>query len=766
VNDIWSWRLRLLEARILVSRSQPQEALVRLQLAPPQTLSSSEIPEQRKLYQGIAHRLNQQFLDAEHDFAEAQELVGPLSATFQAQLLIARAALWVDEKKYQQAEADYRRALDEARRSSSEVLEANSLADLARLATLESHFDQALDLYSSAQALAERLKMKGNISTILGNLGWSYFELGDFEASLDFYKKGAEASARNGLSGYSAYWFSGVANAYLALHDYPSAEKLAEDTLQSAREMKNAQTITTTLNTLTDITLRTGRLKEAERYNQEAMGIEQSGQDRLGVEDSVFMAGQIACEQADSARAEKYFVQLLNDSTAAAPLRWGAEAGLARVREMSGKTREADALYRAAIDMVEQARQSIEHDELRLSFLSSGIGVYGQYLDFLLRQRRSEEALKLAELSRARTLEEGLSSEIGPKARSLTAMENPKKLAARLGSTLLVYWLGEKRSYVWVVKADRAEVVSLPPAGQIEPLVKAYRKAQVDGRDVLRSPVGEGQKLYELLVGGARKLIPPGSRVVVLPDGALYTLNFETLIVPEPKPHFWIEDVTISTANSLTLLASGAAKPHPPGKGLLLVGDTIEASVEFPSLPQAREEITLVQKHFEQVKRRLLTKAEATPAGYLRSHPEQYAYIHFVTHGTASRTRPLESAVILSPEQDAYKLYARDILTRRLEAQLVTISACNGSGTRAYSGEGLVGLSWAFLRTGAHNVIGALWEVSDTATPKLMDRLYSGIAMGQDPATALRNAKLGFVHSGNVYAKPFYWAPFQLYSGS
>jgi CHAT domain-containing protein len=108
-------------------------------------------------------------------------------------------------------------------------------------------------------------------------------------------------------------------------------------------------------------------------------------------------------------------------------------------------------------------------------------------------------------------------------------------------------------------------------------------------------------------------------------------------------------------------------------------------------------------------------------------------------------------------------------VTHHLNANLVTISACNGSGTRAYSGEGLVGLSWAFLRAGAHNVIGALWEVSDASTPQLMDGLYRELSQGKDPATALRDAKLGLLHSpdaNSVFRKPFYWAPFQLYAGS
>jgi CHAT domain-containing protein len=153
----------------------------------------------------------------------------------------------------------------------------------------------------------------------------------------------------------------------------------------------------------------------------------------------------------------------------------------------------------------------------------------------------------------------------------------------------------------------------------------------------------------------------------------------------------------------------------------------------------------------------------------MASHPERFDYIHFVAHGTASRLSPLDSAVVLSKataQDDSFKLYAREIMQRPLRANLVTISACHGSGSRTYAGEGLVGLSWAFLRAGAHNVIGALWEVSDASTPQLMDKMYAEIASGRSPEEALRAAKLSLLHSDNVFRKPFYWAPFQLYTGS
>jgi CHAT domain-containing protein len=100
-----------------------------------------------------------------------------------------------------------------------------------------------------------------------------------------------------------------------------------------------------------------------------------------------------------------------------------------------------------------------------------------------------------------------------------------------------------------------------------------------------------------------------------------------------------------------------------------------------------------------------------------------------------------------------------------IHARLVTISACYGSGTRSYAGEGLVGLAWAFLRAGAHHVIGALWEVSEESTPRLMDSLYQGLESGKTPAEALRQAKLTLLHSKGEFRKPFFWAPLQIYTG-
>ena len=121
---------------------------------------------------------------------------------------------------------------------------------------------------------------------------------------------------------------------------------------------------------------------------------------------------------------------------------------------------------------------------------------------------------------------------------------------------------------------------------------------------------------------------------------------------------------------------------------------------------------------------------------------------------------------MLSGSDDRYKLYARDVAALRLHAELVTVSACRSAGDHAYSGDGLIGLSWAFMKAGARRVIAGLWDIDDASTPQLMDRLYAGIAAGHPPGRALREAKRALIAAGGASAAPYRWAAFELFTAS
>jgi len=667
----------------------------------------------------------------------------------------------------------YSEALQIGRKRWDPFIEAPALSGLGVVATRQEHYDESIDLDQSAVAMAQSVGAQNTLAPTLGNMGWCYRRLGDFENALELYRQAEEVSARTGQIGLQLYWLAGLSNVYYQRRDYVSAESVLRQGLELARKQGNRRTLIEYLNALSEIALETGRSDVADKYLVEVSDIERDGTsgpglDRAGVLASQIVRGRIGQAKHHYAQAEKSFREVIGDPKADTSQKWEAEARLARVYADTGRSADAETEFRRSVAVIEAARSSVQAEDLRLSFLSSAITFYNDYIDFLIRQRRTADALRVAELSRARTLEDGLSA--SEKSLSRPVLSNsPEGIARRFQATLLFYWIGQSHSHLWVINAAKTAHFELPKVSEIEPVVKSYRKALLGMRDAQDDGSAEGKKLYAMLVEPARKLIPPGSQVVVLPSESLYGLNFETLIVPDPQPHFWIEDVTVTTGSSLTMLAAATNRPPPKGKTLFLVGDTKPPNPPFAPLPQAAEEMKQVRKYFPGAQTRVLEGGSATPSAFLKSNPEQYSYLHFVTHGTASHTRPLESAVILSQEGDSYKLYARDIVQHRLNANLVTISACNGSGTRAYSGEGLVGLSWAFLRAGAHNVIGALWEVSDASTPQLMDTFYRELFQGKDPATALRNAKLTLLHSSDpdsVFKNPFYWAPFQLYAGS
>jgi CHAT domain-containing protein len=596
-------------------------------------------------------------------------------------------------------------------------------------------------------------------------MGWSYFEMGDFETALSLTSEARTAAHQLDVNKDEPLWLRNLGTIEFTQQSFSAASRDYAEGLRLARKLGNKSLVAECLINLAHVELKEKNYDQADAYNREALRLEQEAADRPLELYSLITEGYIKASKGDFQRAEADLETVTRESGSDQYLHWQVQAASAEIFAAANQPAIADEYFRAWLATIEAARSSIEHENFRLTALSSAIEYFESYISFLISRHEIERALEVAELSRARTLADGLGFRNGPMSVPIKGF-NPTQTAKRLNTAILTYWLGVDHSYLWAITATGVELFTLPPASVIDPLVQSYRQALLGSRDALETQNEAGRRLYDLLVAPAAKIIPHGSRVTVLPDGILYSLNFETLLAPSPRLHYWIEDVDVSYANSLTLLAAGATRRAAATKNLLLVGDPVSPDAEFPKLPQAAAEMKGIENYFPADKRTVLSGAEATPDSYLKSQPTGFSYIHFVAHGTASRARPLDSAVILSGQGDDYKLYARDIIQLPLHADLVTISACHGEGVRTYSGEGLVGLSWAFLRAGAHAVIAALWEVNDNSTPQLMDHLYSEIGKGAPPDAALRDAKLALLHSGGIYRRPFYWAPFELYRGS
>jgi CHAT domain-containing protein len=764
----WHWRFTVLKAEILVRQRSNKESLALLEPEIPSSLRGTDLEVWQKLIQGTANSRLSQFERAEILLTEAETLAKNHSPTLLGEVALRKGTLAFLRGDTNTAESEYRKAYAGSLLRHDSFLEAAALGSLGLVATRQEHYDQAIDWDNSALQLSRSLGAQISVARILGNLGWSYLELGDYENSLALSQQAETSFAQAGAPGLQIEWLTNIGMTYFYLRNYDAAERESQSALELARHHGNRPAITQSLNTLSLVAIAKGRLDLAGRYNLEAHHTARAAEDPYGEISATLVSCRIEEAHRHYKEAEQLLKSVIADPSAATAVRWEAEARLGKVYDEHGRAAKAENEYKRSIRTIQDARRSVGQDELRLTFLSSAIDFYDDYIDFLVQHGRVADALKVADLTRSLTLAEGLGS--AKEVSAVPSLEQPpRRLAEKLHATLLLYWVGENHSYLWVITPAKLSFFLLPKKSEVDPFVKAYRQAILDRQDVLASSNAGGRQLYAMLVAPARNLLPKDSRVILLPAESLYGLNFETLVVPDPEPHFWIEDVTLSTASSLTLLSSANPGSLAKEKSLLLVGNADSPGGDFPPLAQAPAEMAKIAAHFPKTGRKVLEGKQASPSAYLHSDPDRFTYVHFVTHGIASRTRPLESAVILTKENDSYKLYARDIVTHPLKAQLVTISACNGAGTRTYAGEGLVGLSWAFLRAGARNVIASLWEVSDApSTPQLMDALYDGLDQGKDPATALRNAKLSIIKSNahTVFAKPFYWAPFQLYGGS
>jgi CHAT domain-containing protein len=762
----WEWKFKILEAESLLWSGMYEQALATLKALPsPQT---PEMELASLTVAAVAHARQHEFNDTERELSRGDALCRAASDAHCGAILRTRGILAEQRGQLDDATRFYGQSLTFAREHGDRFGAATALLNLGGTLLFEEHFGEAADASRTAYDAADSIGARDLAQTALGNLGYAYYRLGDSERALDLYLEAEKRAVEYGDVSDQVSWVTNIGYVQMDAGKFDDAEQSYKRALDLARETKSQQEIFNNLRALAKVSVQSGKLDQANQCADEAVGIARQSGNRQGELYPLVVKGQVAARRGDATLAEKIFQEVINDSRAPAALIWGAQHALARLHEEQNKKAAAEREYRAALTTFEAARSALQREDAKLPFVTNASRIYDDYVSFLIEEGKVDEALTVADYSRARTLAEGLGrlrkgTSFAPEA------VDARAVARRGGGTIFFYWLGERKSYLWTITSRKTSVAQLAPASEINETALRYRKALLGPLDVLDSADDAGTALYRMLIEPAQIPLAKDSKVYVIPDGGLNSLNFETLLAPGPKLHYWIEDVTVVNASSLRLMESIRPASTKPSRKLLLVGDPAPADSAYPPLANASGEIEGVRKHFPDANETVMEKDQATPVAYLKSDPEQFGYIHFVAHGTASRLSPLDSAVVLSratAEEDSFKLYARDIVKHPLHAELVTISTCYGSGSRAYSGEGLVGLSWAFLRAGAHNVIGALWEVSDVSTPGLMEQMYGEVEKGRPPESALRDAKLGMLHSGTVYRQPFYWAPFQIYTGS
>lgn len=386
-----------------------------------------------------------------------------------------------------------------------------------------------------------------------------------------------------------------------------------------------------------------------------------------------------------------------------------------------------------------------------------------------------------------------------------------RQVALRDGEVMLAYSLLERRVAVWLLQKGKDPQVFVVPVarGEVLSRIGALRAAlePQSAADLRAYDAKAGSDLHEWLLAGPLKDVPRHTRVIVVPDGALGTIPLDVLAParPDGSVRFAGEDYTFAYAPSATVFTHQRNQHIPPGRGgrALIVADPLYESAGRPGdVATASADARLAaarggalrtyasMRHIAVFSRLPGTRREAVAVARELGIPADsgdirlglaagehevktldltaYRYLHFATHGVLAEDVPYlrQPALVLSQAGDLRGedgfLTVGEILSLRLQADLTVLSACQTGLGQEVTGEGVVGLTRAFLYAGTRAAVVSLWRVEDESTALLMTRFYARIGRGDPPGLALQRAKAE-LRADARFAHPFFWAAFLLY---
>jgi CHAT domain-containing protein len=409
-------------------------------------------------------------------------------------------------------------------------------------------------------------------------------------------------------------------------------------------------------------------------------------------------------------------------------------------------------------------------------------------------------------LNRMREIQDGqreLTAQIRKSSPRLASLQYPEPLdlagARRVldpGTALLSYALGEEESYLFVVQPPELAgpglaVFRLPIGAQpLREAIASFNNLLQNPRSDRAALAAQAGKLYALLIGPAEARIAAAKRLLVSPSGSLHTLPFAALMRKDRYLVEWKPVHFVLSATVYAELKKARRAPDDLTRGeVVAFGDPVYPTLpkDRDAAPAARLEILTAVRRGLSLKPIPATRREVEAIASLFPQAETYLggeateekakslgtaarLVHFACHGLLDERFPLNSALALAipehpaPGQDNGLLQAWEILESvRLDADLVTLSACDTALGKETGGEGLVGLTRAFQYAGARSVLASLWSISDLSTVPFMKRFYRYLRHGKSKDEALRAAQIDQIRDKSGSRHPFHWAAFELF---
>jgi CHAT domain-containing protein len=454
-----------------------------------------------------------------------------------------------------------------------------------------------------------------------------------------------------------------------------------------------------------------------------------------------------------------------------------AQLGLAQLK--GNRSPQAVQSFEKAVENFESIRTGLP-DRFKISVFRMQSLVYQMFQYGLVVNRKNDTALEIAERGRARAFVELL----GQRIQGVPKLDAPKlpqiqEIAKAQNATLVEYSLireiDEKseggKDYavllIWVVKPTGETTLRHVDLTRLsEPLPQIVEKTRNSIFQPTTEPINPAlQRLHQILIEPIADLLPtdPNQHVVFIPQDALFLVPFAAL--QDAQGRYLVEQHTIRTSPAIQVLdLTRRQRQRLQGNGALVVGFPRSGLIVgnpagiIPELPEAEKEAIEIAALLQT---KPILGQQATKSAVLSALPKAQT-IHLATHGRFEdrRSEGLQSSLSFAVAgQDKGLLTASEIIDLKLNASFAVLSACN-SGRGEITGDGVVGLSRAFIVAGVPSLLISLWSFKDQpSVTSLMVQFYKNLQQNPDRAQALRQTMLSTLKQ---HPHPKDWAAFTI----
>lgn len=693
---------------------------------------------------------------------------------------------------YNQAFGYYEEVLALCRENGSRVGEGETLYNMGNLYFEQGEYEEALACYNRALTMHALANDRRSEAGTLYAVGLSTYKISGKNAALDYFYQAINISKKLGNRLDEAEMLHNLGLVFIEMEDYYRAKGCFLQALSIRREIGNREGERDTLTEIGNIFFKLEDYGGAYDYYKKAIEIVERVRSDLKNElyKTDYLGERIRCY-------ENIIVSLYALHNQAKDKGYDREAFLfaerSKARGLLDLLTESSAGLTGAIDpelLLEEKRLERKYSEvntalqLELARPESDEPYYKRrtvklagYLD-TLEKRLSRQRLRIIrENPRYAQLRY-------PKA---VPIEKVQESLLKEGMVQIEYKMTDTALYAWCITADESRFYRMAiTKEELRDRVLALRNC-FTGIIEEEFFYPRSYELFELLLKPILEDLKGIDSLLIVPDGILHYLPFETLVTKAGEAElgyrelsYLIKRYKIRYSPSSTVAYNLLDKEKKrPVRELFAMGDPVflessrygeDESIKlrggsFRRLLFSGEEVKKIGSLFDEPSlfiREKATEEELKAAGRL----EEYRYIHLAAHGILNENNPQLSGIVLSqdydPQEDGF-LQTREIFNLKLSADLVVLSACRTGMGKIVDGEGIVGLTRAWMYAGTESLVVSLWSVNDRSTSYLMEEFYKNIRYEQDFSRALRGAKLNLIEQGPpAYSNPYFWAGFVL----